>query len=69
MENHAKEVVYKVFTEVVPIKICITFLPVPKGDRNICVIYDTTKCYLHDDIWYSRLYIPATGPIIWSKDD
>ena len=45
------------------------FFDVPKGDTDIRMVYDATKCGLNDALWTPNFFLPTIDSILRNADD
>ena len=44
------------------------FFDVPKGDSDICMVYNATKCGLNDALWTPNFFLPTIDLILRNAD-
>ena len=44
------------------------YLPVPKGDKDIRIVYDATKCGLNERLWAPNFILPTIDTILRAVD-
>ena len=51
------------------VKSVTAFFDVPKGDNDIRMVYDATKCGLNEALWTPNFFIPTIDTILRNADD
>ena len=51
------------------VKSTASFFDVPKGDSNIRMVYDATKCGLNAVLWTPKFFLPTIDSILSNTDD
>ena len=51
------------------VKSITAYFDVPKGDDDICMVYDATKCGLNAALWTPNFFLPTIDTILRNADD
>ena len=51
------------------VKSTTSFFDVPKGDSDIRMVYDATKCGLNAALWTPNFFLPTIDSILCNADD
>ena len=59
MTDKIKKVIHRGYISAGPVQSLTGFFPVPKGQSDIRLVYDASKCGLNDTIWAPSFWLPT----------
>ena len=64
LKKKIKKVSQRGYIEEGHVKSLISYFAVPKGEGDIRVVYDGTKCGLNDVVWAPNFYLPMVDSLL-----
>ena len=68
LKNKVANVMQKGYIKPDYVKSLTSFFAVPKGQDDIQVVYDATKCLLNDAVWAPSFFLPSVDTILRSVE-
>ena len=66
LEQKVTKVIDRGYVEKVYVSSLIGYFAVPKGEGDIRLVYDATKCGLNSVVWAPNFYLPSVDPLLMS---
>ena len=69
MEEKWMKIILRGYVSTGPVVSLTGSFPVPKGDNDIRMVYDATKCGLNSALWAPNFFLPTIDTTLWHADE